>query len=133
VGEQDRGERATVLIVESDFNLARRLRESIERLGVQALTVGDGLEALRWLRGSRPQLILADQAAPWVDGFRICRLTKFHKKTQEIPVFILTAVKDEDHLRLARQVRADGYLEKKDLQPVIQKVRQILIPQTPGS
>ena len=121
-----------VLIVESDLNLSRRLRELIEPLGVPVQIVADGLEALRWLRRSRPRLILVDQAAPWVDGFRICRLTKFHKKTQEIPVLILTAVMDQDHLRLTQEVRADGYLEKKDLQPVVEKVRQILTPLRPN-
>ncbi len=114
-----------ILIVESDLSFSRRLRESIEPLGVPVQVVADGLEAMRFLRKSHPRLILVDQSAPWVDGFRVCRLTKFQKKTQDIPVMILTAVLDQDHVRLAQEVRADGYLEKKDFQTVIRQVREL--------
>jgi len=122
-----------ILIVESDFSYVQRLRDAIRRQrGVEVHLASDGLEALRWLRDSSPELILVDQAASWIDGFRLCRLIKFHKGKQQIPVLLMTMVADEDHRRLAEAVKADGYLEKKgDLGPLLQRVKQILNPQKP--
>lgn len=85
------------------------------------------MEALRWLRTAQPPLILVDQAAAWVDGFRLCRLVKFHRRMRQIPVLIMTAVPDEDHRRLAEAVGADAYVEKQEnLQAVLEAVRQHL-------
>lgn len=109
---------------------AQRLLAAIRELGVPARTVADGLEALRWLRTNRPALILADQSAPWIDGFRICRLVKFHKKMQQIPVLIMTTAADEEHRRLAELVRADGYVVKElNPQAVVQAVRGLVPPE----
>lgn len=89
--------------------------------------MADGLEALRWLRTNRPALILADQGSAWIDGFRICRLVKFHKKMQQIPVLIMTTTPDEEHRKLAEAVRADGYIEKgRNPQAVAQAVKRLL-------
>ncbi len=115
-----------ILIVESDLGLAERLRRSLQDAGHEAHAVADGLEALRWLRGATPELILMDQSAPWMDGFRVCRLIKFHRKRQQIPVFLMTLVADQEHHELARMVGSDGYIEIKNPQDVAHQVHQFL-------
>ncbi|MBI3333429.1 MAG: response regulator [Candidatus Omnitrophica bacterium] len=113
-----------ILIVEGDLSYGQRLRDSIHQLGEEVHLVLDGLEALRWLRNFLPKLIVVDQTAPWIDGFRLCRLIKFHKRQQQVPVLLMGMVTDEEHRRLANAVKADGYVEKQeDLGPVMQWVR----------
>lgn len=116
-----------VLIVESDLAYAERLRIALQRQGIPVHTVTDGLEALRWLRTTSPHLILVDQSAFWIDAFHLCRLTKFHKRQGKIPVLIMSRVVDDEHRRLASEVKADGYIEKKrDAEAVVQEVTRIL-------
>lgn len=116
-----------VLIVESELVYAERLRIALQKQGIPVHTVTDGLEALRWLRTTTPQLILADQSAFWIDAFHLCRLTKFHKRQGKIPILIMSAVVDDEHRRLAEEVKADGYIEKKrDAETVVQAVIRIL-------
>jgi len=115
----------TVLLVESDPKRAKMLREALQPSGCQVHTVPDGLEALRWLRTSMPQLILVEQNASWVDGFRICRLVKFHKKRQHIPVVLMTRVASDEGRRLAETVKADAYVEDKaGIEAVVRAAKQ---------
>ena len=116
-----------VLIVEGDKRYAQNLADQIKDLGHPSQVVPNGLEGMKWLRSSQADLILVDQSASWVDGFRFCRLVKFHRKYQQIPVVILATVLDEEHRRLADTVKADGYVEKrKDPMLVIQWIKQFL-------
>lgn len=117
----------TVLLVESDLKVAKKLKEALEPLGCQVQTVESGLEALRWLRASIPQLVLVEQSASWVDGFRICRLVKFSKRQQHVPVVLMTPRASEENRRLAQEVKADGYVEKGAAgQAVVQLAKRLI-------
>lgn len=116
-----------VLIVEGDKRYAQRLADQLQELGHPAHIAANGLEAMRWLRSNMPSLVLVDQSASWVDGFRVCRLIKFHRKLSPVPVVILATVMDEEHRQLADAVKADGFIEKKK-EPllVVQWIKQFL-------
>ncbi len=123
-----------VLIVESDFAYAEKLRWALQRLSIPVHTVTDGLEALRWLRASAPQVILAEQSASWVDAFHLCRLTKFHKRYAHMRFMILALEPDEEHRRLADAVNADAYLGKTgEIDAVIQTVKKLLAASSAAS
>lgn len=117
-----------VLIVESDLTLNERLKTAIRGLGQEVVSVTDGLEALKRLRDASPDLLLVDQSAAWIDGFRVCRLVKFHAKRRRIPVFIVTMTADDESRRLAQSVGADAYLDVKDLPSLVQQAQQALAP-----
>lgn len=54
----------------------------------------DGLEALRSVDDSPPDIILLDIVMPGMDGFEVCRRLKADERTADIPVIFITALDD---------------------------------------
>lgn len=57
-----------------------------------------------------PDLFILDKQLSGVDGVDLCRLLKGHKKTQNVPVIIISASPDID--RMAQEAGADSVLNK---------------------
>ena len=63
----------TVLVVEDDPHLAAGVVENLRAEGYTVQSVGDGQQALEWLRTQQCALILLDVMLPSLDGFTVCR------------------------------------------------------------
>jgi CheY-like chemotaxis protein len=78
----------------------------------------DGADALAMLLGDgpgprqNPALILLDLKMPRVDGLEVLRRIRADPRTQTIPVVVLTSSKQEDDLRTAYDLGANGYVRK---------------------
>src|SRR3972149_7756102 len=77
-----------VLVVDDD----RRLLAALQRgLSLRGFTVGlarDSGEALGYLRGRWPDIIVLDIMMPGMDGLSLCRLGR---ETESTPILMLTA------------------------------------------
>jgi DNA-binding NarL/FixJ family response regulator len=73
---------------------------------------GDGLELLRLLRESKPDLVIMDISMPNLRGLEATREIK--SLDPEIKVLILTMHKDREYLYHALTAGAEGYLLKED-------------------
>jgi two-component system response regulator len=78
----------------------------------------DGAEALAFLfRGdgasvTLPSLILLDLKLPKIDGLEVLRRIRADKRTQIIPVVILTSSKQQEDVLASNQSGADSYVRK---------------------
>jgi DNA-binding NarL/FixJ family response regulator len=73
---------------------------------------GDGLELLRLLRESKPDLVIMDISMPNLRGLEATREIK--SLDPEIKVLLLTMHKDREYLYHALTAGAEGYLLKED-------------------
>lgn len=101
-----------ILIVEDDRDIAETLAEILEYNGYEALTAGNGKEALDKLRqGDRlPRLILLDLMMPVMDGWQFREAQSGDPALASVPVIIVSA-----HVRAreaAVQLGAVGWLKK---------------------
>ena len=99
-----------ILIVEDDFDLAQVLAEVLEAEGFRTGTAANGSEALDYLQGNHPDLILLDMMMPVMDGW------KFREEQQKLPALasipVLTLTADGDARGKAASIQAAGYLAK---------------------
>jgi two-component system, response regulator len=78
----------------------------------------NGAEALTMLLGdghrdqAGPALILLDLKLPKVDGHEVLRRIRANQRTRLVPVLILTSFKEEEDLRTAYGLGANGYVRK---------------------
>ncbi len=103
---------AKVLVVEDEKDIAEVIKVSFETEGFTVQSAFDGLEALKKIELSPPDIIILDIMMPRVDGWEVLLKIKSEPSTQKIPVIILSA-KSEDVSKLtAFKLGVDDYLVK---------------------
>lgn len=106
------GNPARILVVEDDRDLSALICRLLELEGYSAECVHDGRDAITRLAERAPDAIILDLMLPGMSGFEICQRVKISRKTNTIPVLMLTAadtVKSRDY---GLRVGADSYLTK---------------------
>ncbi len=72
----------------------------------------DGLQAVGLAREHRPDLILCDISMPNMNGLELLHELQRYPETNEIPFIFLTAIDDQLHMMMAKQMGAANYLTK---------------------
>jgi PAS domain S-box-containing protein len=75
-------------------------------------TAADGLEALREIRRSRPDLLLSDVMMPQLDGFGLVREIRADPALADLPVILLSGRAGEEESVQGLEAGADDYLVK---------------------
>jgi DNA-binding NarL/FixJ family response regulator len=101
------------------------VREGVKRIIQEdpKLTVvdetGDGLELLRRLEETTPDMIILDISMPGLGGMEAIKIIKeLHPK---IKILVLTMHKSKEYLYVAMNNGADGYLLKEDANDILHK------------
>ncbi len=98
---------------------------------VELLEAANGAEALALLRRIRPDIVLADQRMPRLDGFGLCEAMQADPGLRSIPVVILTSSQDEDTERRLLAAGAREVLQKPiQPQPLQDAILRHLSPPT---
>ena len=82
--------RKTVLVVEDDEDLRRLFRTTLTIEGFDVVEAGDGMEALRWIDHSPPDLVILDLLLPRLSGLVVQQEIAAQAVTREIPVVVIT-------------------------------------------
>jgi two-component system response regulator VicR len=98
-----------ILVVDDEKPIAEILRYNLEQEGFAVLLAYDGDEALRLALAERPDLLLLDIMLPKKDGFAVCRELR---RTENMPVIMLTAKDTELDKVLGLELGADDYVTK---------------------
>src|SRR3954451_598483 len=78
-----------VLIVDDDRAVRDALRRALTLGGYDALTAGDGNEALAKAAASTPDAVVLDIGLPALDGIEVCR--RLRDTGNRVPILMLTA------------------------------------------
>ena len=81
---------ATILIVEDDAATREMYRQALAASGYRTVTAADGLGALRFIEGDRPDVVVLDLILPTVGGYDVYRELRAHPETSDIPIVIVT-------------------------------------------
>ena len=84
----------------------------LECAGYEVITASDGQEGLDKARIEKPDLILLDLMLPKIDGYKVCRMLKFDRKYNKIPIIIFTVRSLEVDMEMGQDVGADVYFIK---------------------
>lgn len=117
-----------ILVVDDDPTLREMYltRLMAEKFAVDQAS--DGQQALARAVDSPPDVILLDLRMPNVNGLEVLEILKTTKKTQNIPVIVLTALGDDNLRQQALARGAADYLVKAETMPaeVVNKIRSVL-------
>ena len=90
-------------------NIFAKLAASIEA-GIVVRTFGDPVEALGWLAGNTPDLIITDYKMPHLDGAEFIRRFREIPKAVDIPVVVITVYEERSFRLRALEAGATDFL-----------------------
>jgi CheY-like chemotaxis protein len=83
------------LVVEDDAENCEALTEALKTVGVRALGVHSGAEAVRLARALTPDLLVLDYRLPDISGAEVCRRLRDDPETEALPVIAVTGSPEE--------------------------------------
>jgi CheY-like chemotaxis protein len=106
-----------ILIVDDDSIFAELYQERLIIAGYEVVHQLRSDLALKTALEIKPDLILLDLMMPIMSGEEVFKQLKANKETENIPVFILTALLGNSKIREFLAKEADGYIVKSEIVP----------------
>ena len=119
--------RKRILVVDDDPELLQLVRVLLARLGVEVISAETAMQAAQSLRTPPlPDLLILDLMLPDISGVEFLRQMRSKAAFDNIPVLVLSAMIDPEHIRQALDAGADRYLTKpymaNNLMTVVQEI-----------
>lgn len=116
-----------ILVVEDDEELNEVLEYNLRKSGYEVLQAWDGLEAIRMLDETRPDLVLLDVMLPGANGWEVCQHIRGSETLKDTPVVVFTARGSRDDFEIARRYNPAGYFTKPYATPdVLRHVEKVV-------
>lgn len=117
-----------VLIIEDDQAIQKIYQTKLSQEGYQIIQAFDGQEGIEKAKTECPNLVILDLVLPKIDGFEVLKKIKKDKKTEKIPVIILSNLGQKEDLEKGLSLGADDYLIKAmhPITDVLMRVRKQL-------
>lgn len=114
---------ASIMIVDDSPEVRMALTATLEDAGHTVTEASDGIDAVAQATATQPDAIFLDINMPDLDGIGALRALRSDELTRDVPVVMLTAVADMDHVKIALAAGAQDYILKPwDSDTVIQKL-----------
>jgi len=117
-----------ILFIEDEAALQEAFGGFLGQAGYKVINALDGEIGLRLAKTEKPDLILLDIVLPKYNGFEVLERLKTEKKTENIPVIVLTNMEKIDDINKAIELGAKTYLVKTqyELGEVMEKIKKII-------
>lgn len=104
---------AQILLVEDEEDLRENIEIVLAHAGHDVTTAGNGRDALTLIERSPPDLILSDISMPVMSGLEMLETVRSRMPAlANMPIVLLTAMGEKEHLIQGREAGADDYLTK---------------------
>ena len=116
-----------ILVVDDVPKNIRLLELSLKAGGYRAVLAFSGREALEKVETEQPDLLLLDVMTPEIDGYEVCRRLRQSKKTEALPVIMVTNCQQEVDKKKALDIGADDIISKPfDRYELLLRVKSLL-------
>ena len=104
--------RGRILIADDNQQNRELLEAYLADEGHEILMAADGRETLDATQREQPDLVLLDIMMPTLSGYEVCQQLKQSPETRDIPVLMVTALKEMGDIEKAVAAGADDFLTK---------------------
>jgi two-component system KDP operon response regulator KdpE len=116
--------RERVVVIDDDVELLELAWTWLDNAGYEALTAENGIEGLRRVYSSRPDLVLLDANMPRMDGWEVCRRIR---DMTSVPIIMVTVNSQTRDLLMGFDLGADDYVTKPvDFNELMARVQAVL-------
>jgi len=116
-----------ILVVDDDPDLVSVLEARLKTNGYEVRGVSDAVMVVEVARAFNPDLIMLDLMLPGGDGLVVLKRLWMIPSVKNIPVVVLTGVRDEGYKKKILEAGVSAYVEKPyDVEDLLSKIRGIL-------
>jgi len=101
-----------VTIIEDDPDIAGLVEHYLAAEGFKVTHARDGIDGLKRVKATPPDLVVLDLMLPGLDGLDICKALRAAPATSALPILMLTAKGEESDKVIGLELGADDYLTK---------------------
>lgn len=101
-----------VLLAEDEPNIVESLTFLLDRAGFEVAVETDGRRALDAALDDVPDVLILDVMLPELDGYEVLRQLRSEKRTDKLPVIMLTAKGQQEDRETALACGADLFITK---------------------
>jgi len=101
-----------IMAVEDSMVQAKRLQHFFNENNITTIFYNNAIEAYAAAVERSPVLILSDIVMPGMDGYEFCTKLKAHPVLKEVPVILLTSLRDPLDIIKGLQAGADNFITK---------------------
>jgi CheY-like chemotaxis protein len=116
-----------ILFADDDPSVQRALRRLAESNGFELLPVLVGGDVYQAALAARPDLIVLDIHFPDADGRDVLSQLKADPRTSSIPVLVWSGRDPQSDRRIALDLGAEDYVEKRDPSTLLPKIERVLL------
>jgi two-component system phosphate regulon response regulator PhoB len=125
---------ASILVVEDEPAIQELIRLNLEQAGFKPVSANSAEQAFELVRGELPDLVLLDWTLPGMSGVEFARRLRSERRTQGVPIIMLTARASENDKLIGLDTGVDDYVTKpfspRELNARIKTVLRRRAPQT---
>ncbi|MDI6767658.1 MAG: response regulator [Bacteroidota bacterium] len=110
--KKSKEKKSTVLFIDDEPAWLEIIRLAVPNDKLKIVTAEGGEAALKVLHKKVPDLIMSDVRMPFINGFDLFQQVKKDPKLNKIPYVFMSSIDDFDAKRTAKEIGADGYIEK---------------------
>lgn len=120
--------RPKVLLIEDDLTLSNLFTIRMQAEDFEVLAVNEGDKALEMAKQFRPDLVLCDLMMPGISGYDIIDILRNTPETMGSKIAVMSALSEPDDIAKARQLGADDFIVKSQVQleDMILRLRKLL-------
>jgi CheY-like chemotaxis protein len=91
--------KAKILITDDDQDIRDSVQAILESRQYEVVTAADRIEGMDKIESEKPDLVILDvMMSSWQDGFEMARELKKDPRYKEIPILMMTGVKEQSGL-----------------------------------
>lgn len=101
-----------ILVIDDEVTLLAVMKTNLEIEGYEVVTEMSGETGLVSAIVDQPDVVILDVMMPGADGWEICQRLRSDSRTKYVPIIMLTALDETEHVVKGFEVGADDYLAK---------------------
>src|SRR5215472_8633031 len=109
----------SILVVDDQRSNTVLLAGVLSRRGYQVETASSADEALAVVERAMPDLVLLDVFMPKVSGLELLATLRKNERTAALPVILVSALTDTDHIVMGLEQGANDYVTKPFILPIL--------------
>jgi DNA-binding response OmpR family regulator/two-component sensor histidine kinase len=118
---------ATILVADDEAMNVELLKAILTPDHFRVITASNGAETLDILAKEKVDLLLLDVMMPKIDGFEVTRRIRANKKTKNLPVILITALRETEERITGIEAGCDEFVTKPfDKHEVLARIKTLL-------